>query len=137
MSSRRPVTGHAEVDRGLRFVGRLPDGRELWERPDFFGRPPIGPALLGRRSSSAGRGHRETHTSAARAARFALCWRAFELRRSGATIRAVAGALGISRSLAGRWLRGVLPGGAVCARQQLVTLPRPAGTGAGLGGRIA
>jgi hypothetical protein len=131
------LTGRTEVDRGLRFVGRLPDGRELWERPDFFDRPPIGPALLGRRSAASGRGHRKTHTATARAARFALCWKAYTMRQRGMTIRDIADSLGVGRTTIGRWLRGVLAGGAVCAPQQLVTSPRPAGASAGVSGRIA
>ncbi|UAC01388.1 helix-turn-helix domain-containing protein [Dactylosporangium vinaceum] len=67
-------------------------------------RPPLGPPLLGRRSSAGGRGNRASANGGAHADRARLAAYAVELRLAGATYRQIADAVGRSVSVVHRWL---------------------------------
>lgn len=86
----------------------------LLERPDFWNRPPMGPALSSA-ATRGGRGNRRSQSAEAKARRRALCLQAYELRRQGLSQRAIAARLGISKGLVSRWLYGVEPGGVTYA----------------------
>jgi hypothetical protein len=94
---------HALRD-GVIVAGRWLDRYDVWDRP------PIGPPLAGSRATAGGRGHRRSQSAEAREQRRALATRALWLRLvEGRSIRDVATQLGISRTVAGRWLRGAYP----------------------------
>lgn len=101
-----------------------PDGSQLWIRPNFWERPPVGPALRGRHSAAAGRGHRRSHTSEAKADRVRLACLAWELRRQGHTIRTIAAQLGVGKTTVGKWLVGIERGGIEYAPARIIANPR-------------
>lgn len=73
----------------------------------LLARPPFR-RLAGRRATAAGRGHRRSQSLEAITDRRLLVAKAWRLRTTqGMSIREIARQVGRSRSLVGRWLRGI------------------------------
>jgi hypothetical protein len=98
----RPIYGPGGTEVGREEAGC---GIDAWAH-----RPPLGPPLLGWRSTAGGRGNRASASAGAAADRAELAARAVGMRLAGATFPQIAEAVGRSVSVVHRWL-GRMPRG--------------------------
>lgn len=102
---------HVRDDRDRLVAYRMPAGGVSVEA--LLARPPFR-RLAGRRATCAGRGHRASQSLEAISDRRELVLTAWRLRvTQGRSIREIAALVGRSRSLVGRWLRGIPAAGGV------------------------